>query len=116
MAESTFAPPGWQMNRVPPFSPAAAMNALAGLNGGTRFICHPGGAKVLSAIESALGLDGGALRHERAVLRDYGNMSAPTLLFVLKRALEGGLTGPVALAALGPGFTASFLAAEAGHG
>jgi hypothetical protein len=35
---------------------------------------------------------------------------------VLKRALEGGLTGPVALAALGPGFTASFLAAEAGHG
>ena len=96
--------------------PAKAFMAAAGLNGSTRFICHPGGAKVLSAIESALGLDGGALRHERAVLRDYGNMSAPTLLFVLKRALEGGLTGPVALAALGPGFTASFLAAEAGHG
>src|SRR5215467_4192992 len=96
--------------------PAMAFMAAAGLNGGTRFICHPGGAKVLSAIESALGLNGGPLAHERAILRDYGNMSAPTLLFVLQRALEGGLSGPVALAALGPGFTASFLSAEAGHG
>jgi alkylresorcinol/alkylpyrone synthase len=96
--------------------PAMAFMAAAGLNGGTRFICHPGGAKVLAAIEIALGLDDGTLTHERAVLRDYGNMSAPTLLFVLQRALEGGLTGPVALAALGPGFTASFLSAEAGHG
>jgi alkylresorcinol/alkylpyrone synthase len=96
--------------------PAMAFMAAAGLNGGTRFICHPGGAKVLSAIEIALGLDDGTLTHERAILRDYGNMSAPTLLFVLQRALEGGLTGPVALTALGPGFTASFLSAEAGHG
>jgi len=81
-----------------------------------RFICHPGGAKVLAAVEKALGMVPDTLQDERAVLRYFGNMSAPTVLFVLERALAGGLTGPAVLAALGPGFTASFLALEAGHG
>jgi len=96
-------------------APARQFMAAAGLNGSTKFVCHPGGAKVVAAIETALELDTGTLAHERAVLREFGNMSSPTLLFVLKRALESGLSGPVALAAMGPGFTASFLAAEAGH-
>ena len=82
----------------------------------TQFICHPGGAKVLAAVESALGLQTGALADERDVLRSFGNMSAPTVLFVLERALARGLRGPAVLSALGPGFTASFLALEAGHG
>jgi len=56
-----------------------------------RFICHPGGAKVINAIEAALGLDQGSLDHERQVIADYGNMSAPTVLFILERALAGGL-------------------------
>src|ERR1700704_918945 len=43
-----------------------------------RFICHPGGAKVVSALESALALEQGALACEREVLADYGNMSSPT--------------------------------------
>src|SRR6202030_166320 len=47
-----------------------------------RFICHPGGAKVVSALESALALDQGSLDCEREVLADYGNMSSPTVLFV----------------------------------
>jgi alkylresorcinol/alkylpyrone synthase len=79
-----------------------------------RFICHPGGAKVLDAVETALGLTTGTLKDEREVLRAYGNMSAPTVLFVLERALKRGLKGPAVLSALGPGFTASFLAIEAG--
>ena len=45
-----------------------------------RLICHPGGAKVLDAIEVALDLQKGTLRDERDVLRNYGNMSAPTVL------------------------------------
>ena len=97
--------------------PAGKFLAAAGLEGrGPRFVCHPGGAKVLKAIERALGLDTGALEDERAVLRDFGNMSAPTVLFVLERVLARGGRGPAVLAALGPGFTASFLALEAGDG
>jgi alkylresorcinol/alkylpyrone synthase len=81
-----------------------------------QFICHPGGAKVLDAIESALELQKGTLRDEREVLRSHGNMSAPTVLFVLERALKRGLRGSAVLSALGPGFTASFLALEATNG
>jgi 3-oxoacyl-[acyl-carrier-protein] synthase III len=80
------------------------------------FICHPGGAKVLDAIETALELQNGMLRNEREVLRDHGNMSAPTVLFVLERALKRGLRGSAVLSALGPGFTASFLALNAANG
>jgi alkylresorcinol/alkylpyrone synthase len=72
-----------------------------------RFVCHPGGTKVVQALESALRLNQGALDHERAVLADYGNMSAPTALFVLDRVLKSGLPSRSLLTALGPGFTAS---------
>jgi alkylresorcinol/alkylpyrone synthase len=77
-----------------------------------RFVCHPGGAKVLPAIESSVGLGEGALDHERAVLAEFGNMSAPTVLFVLEKVLATDITGRLALAALGPGFTASFATLE----
>jgi alkylresorcinol/alkylpyrone synthase len=97
-------------------APARRFLKSQGLNGMTRFICHPGGAKVLTALEAALELQTGTLIDERRVLRDYGNMSAPTVMFVLERALKGGFSGPAVLSALGPGFTASFLAIEAGHG
>jgi alkylresorcinol/alkylpyrone synthase len=72
-----------------------------------RFVCHPGGAKVINAIESALSLDQGTLDHERQVIADYGNMSAPTVLFVLERARASGLPARSLMTALGPGFTAS---------
>jgi alkylresorcinol/alkylpyrone synthase len=75
-----------------------------------RFICHPGGAKVVSALESALALEQGALDHEREVLADYGNMSSPTVLFVLEQARASGLPPRSLLTALGPGFTASCVA------
>ncbi len=74
-----------------------------------RFVCHPGGAKVVVAIERAFGLDQGSLDHERGVLADYGNMSAPTVLFILKRAIAAGLPKRAALLSMGPGFTASCL-------
>jgi alkylresorcinol/alkylpyrone synthase len=72
-----------------------------------RFICHPGGAKVISALESALALDQGTLVHERQIIADYGNMSSPTVLFVLEQACAKGLPARSLLTALGPGFTAS---------
>ena len=74
-----------------------------------RYVCHPGGARVLPALEGVLGLAEGSLDVEREVLAEYGNMSAPTVFFVLERVLASGPAGPLTLAALGPGFTASFV-------
>jgi alkylresorcinol/alkylpyrone synthase len=75
-----------------------------------RFACHPGGSKVIVALERALSMEQGALDIERAVLKDYGNMSAPTVLFVTERLIEAGLPAQTVMTALGPGFTASCLA------
>ncbi len=76
------------------------------------FVCHPGGAKVVDALEEAYGVPRGSLVHSRGVLRDYGNMSAATVLFVLERALEEGAARRHLMSSLGPGFTAAFLTLE----
>jgi alkylresorcinol/alkylpyrone synthase len=78
-----------------------------------RFCCHPGGVKVIDAIETALELPQGELNLEREVLNDYGNMSAPTVLFVLQRLLDRGLPDRVMMTAFGPGFTCAGLLLEA---
>jgi alkylresorcinol/alkylpyrone synthase len=78
----------------------------------THIIAHPGGPKVLSAYAASLGLPADAFRHSAAVLRECGNMSSPTCLFVLERALAAGdiRDGDTAvLAALGPGFASEYV-------
>jgi len=75
-------------------------------------VAHPGGMKVLAAYQEALGLAPEALCHARAVLRDHGNMSSPTCLFVLERFLEAQAIAPgetAVLSALGPGFCAEYV-------
>jgi alkylresorcinol/alkylpyrone synthase len=71
-------------------------------------VVHPGSARVLDAVERALGLDGHALDDSRAVLADHGNMSAPTVWFVLERTLarRPRVDHPTTalLTAMGPGF------------
>jgi alkylresorcinol/alkylpyrone synthase len=79
-----------------------------------RVVCHPGGTRVLEAIETALELPAGTFDLERSVMRDFGNMSSPTVLFVLERLLTQGFEGMAVLAALGPGFTASFATLHVG--
>ena len=76
------------------------------------WLLHPGGMKVLDALEDALDLPRGALREARGILHDFGNMSAATVMFVMERALANGITGKLFAGALGPGFTASFLLLE----
>jgi alkylresorcinol/alkylpyrone synthase len=76
------------------------------------FLLHPGGRKILETAEEVLGFDRGRFRHSWAVLRDYGNMSSATALFILQRALQAGDQGPHLLAAFGPGFSAYFVALE----
>jgi len=88
----------------------AAMNVSRETLG--RVVSHPGGAKVVEALEASLELGEGTLDIERDVLRDYGNMSAPTVMFVLEKVLARGDakgTGkPLLASALGPGFSAAF--------
>ena len=105
---------------IPPFIEEQLAEAVDGMCSelGTsrdeidRFCCHPGGVKVIDAIESALELNQGELNLEREVLRDYGNMSAPTVLFVLERLLARGLPDKVMLMAFGPGFTCAGMLLE----
>jgi len=78
----------------------------ADING---FACHPGGAKVLDALEDAFGIARGALEESRSVLRDFGNMSAVTALFVLARMDWRDRARRTLMTALGPGFSAVFL-------
>src|SRR5205085_8543641 len=69
-------------------------------------VAHPGGVKVLNAYATALELPAEAFHHARGVLRDHGNMSSPTCLFVLERFLEAGDIHPreaAVVTALGPG-------------
>ncbi len=73
------------------------------------FLLHPGGAKVLDAFEEVLGLSSGELHLARGVLRDCGNMSSVTVLFILERFLAAGefAEGDLGvLSAMGPGFSA----------
>lgn len=73
------------------------------------FVCHPGGAKVIDALEDCFALTPGSMRHTRDTLRNHGNMSSATVLFVLKAALEAGENGPLLLTTLGPGFTTALM-------
>ena len=116
---------GWQLepdglgvvlNRaIPAFAAKHLRHAMEGMLGRQglrlddvdRFICHPGGAKVVDAIETALSLNQGSLDAEREILRRHGNMSAPTALFVLDSVRAEGLPPRSVVTALGPGFTAS---------
>lgn len=73
------------------------------------FVTHPGGAKVLDAFEEVFGLGRGGLVLSREVLRDYGNMSSVTVMFILERFLESEACAPGehgVISALGPGFSA----------
>jgi predicted naringenin-chalcone synthase len=73
------------------------------------FALHPGGRKILEAIEQALGLSKDDNRHAYQVLRDYGNMSSATVLFVLRELLAAATPAdngaPVLSCAFGPGLT-----------
>jgi alkylresorcinol/alkylpyrone synthase len=76
------------------------------------FLFHPGGRKVLETARDVLGLGENDLRHSWSVLRDYGNMSSATVLFVLDEAIRKGAKGRHLLAAFGPGFSAYFAILE----
>jgi alkylresorcinol/alkylpyrone synthase len=73
------------------------------------FLLHPGGSKVLTTVENTLGIPRNQLCYSWKVLKDYGNMSSATALFVLKEALADKAHGRFLLAAFGPGFSGYFI-------
>jgi predicted naringenin-chalcone synthase len=73
------------------------------------WLVHPGGPQVLDSVERSLRLPADALRLSRGVLKRYGNMSSPTIFFILKELLESGATGDTIAMAFGPGLTIELL-------
>jgi len=69
--------------------------------------CHPGGGRVVEALEDYFAPAIAGIPATREVLAQHGNMSSPTVLFVLERLLEQTSRRPILLTALGPGFTAA---------
>ena len=64
---------------------------------------HPGGMRILSAVESALGLDEDELETSRSVLSEHGNMSSATMLFILDRFQVRDQPKPWLMLGFGPG-------------
>ncbi|MEW6050529.1 MAG: 3-oxoacyl-[acyl-carrier-protein] synthase III C-terminal domain-containing protein [Candidatus Zixiibacteriota bacterium] len=106
--------------RIPDIVAANAAGDLDGFlnrHGLTRgdiaaWLFHPGGTKVIEAYEKALAFSDGELAISRSVLRDYGNMSSVSVLFVLERYLRMngiGRAGHGLLSSLGPGFCSESL-------
>ncbi|MBI5395032.1 MAG: type III polyketide synthase [Verrucomicrobia bacterium] len=96
---------------------------LAGATADKRlWAIHPGGKAILDAVEKELRLPSAALANSREVLRRHGNMSSPTVMFVLKRFLDDPqAAGPGCAMAFGPGLAVECcffekLAARPPHG
>lgn len=73
------------------------------------WLMHPGGRKVIDRVQQALGLSEADVALSRHILRNYGNMSSPTVLFVLNEVMQNGAAQAGdrgVLVALGPGFAA----------
>jgi predicted naringenin-chalcone synthase len=85
-----------------------AVDAFLGDTAPTAWAVHPGGRSILDRVQAGLDLAPDALATSRAVLRDYGNMSSATVMFILREMLhddtvDSGAT--IAGLAFGPGLT-----------
>lgn len=78
------------------------------------YVLHPGGTKVIEAYQEVFNIPENKLDQCKIVLNQYGNMSSPTVLFVLKEIMKQKTSekGYGLLLALGPGFSAEILLLE----
>jgi len=77
-----------------------------------RWVVHPGGPRILEAVERALALDATRLASSRAALRQAGNRSSGTVLAILRAELDTPWQGAIALMAFGPGLTVESMLLE----
>lgn len=66
---------------------------------------HPGGPRILQACVDALQLEPSEIQTSKEVLAEFGNMSSPTILFIMERLIRNQTPGPCVLLAFGPGLT-----------
>jgi len=69
------------------------------------WLVHPGGPQIIDSVERSLGLPSDALEISRSVFRRFGNMSSPTIFFIMREMFESGAVGPAVALAFGPGLT-----------
>jgi predicted naringenin-chalcone synthase len=94
--------------QVPPLVEQVLSRNNLQLNDIKHWAVHPGGMRIVDFVEQALELDGNELQYSRSVLREYGNMSSATLLFVLERIVLQARPSPgdfCVLLGFGPGLT-----------
>jgi len=73
------------------------------------WVAHPGGRKVIDNVQATMGLTDEQLRFSKTVMRNYGNMSSATVMFVLDEVVRAGSPRPGdwgVMLALGPGMAA----------
>ena len=70
---------------------------------------HPGGPQIIDAVRDALGIDESMCRASREILARHGNMSSPTILFILERFMREAMPRPWGVLAFGPGLSAEGL-------
>jgi predicted naringenin-chalcone synthase len=77
------------------------------------FAIHPGGKQILQKVQQAFGISEDKNRHSLGVLKNFGNMSSATILFVLQRfLLDDEITGDILALGFGPGLTLETLHLE----
>ena len=104
--------PAMMMTNLRPAVDASLQAAGWSLDSIDTVVVHPGGAKVIAGYQAALDLEPAALDASRDVLREHGNMSSPTVLFVLAKVLANDPHGRGLVSATGPGFSAEHLLVE----
>lgn len=79
------------------------------------WLVHPGGPQILDEVQRCLGLGADALGLSREILRTHGNMSSPTIFFIMRALLESSATGRAVALAFGPGLTIEMVLLELNH-
>jgi predicted naringenin-chalcone synthase len=99
--------PAIMANAAREFVSNLARAGNAGLDDISKWAIHPGGRKIVEAVGESLGLGPTELQSSYSVLRNYGNMSSATILFVLERELarRQKTSELLACVAFGPGLT-----------
>ena len=69
------------------------------------WLVHPGGPQILDSVERSLGLSDDALDASRSIFKRYGNMSSPTIFFIMRELLDSAASGRAVALAFGPGLT-----------
>lgn len=107
MTLSTYVPELVEQNIFPIIQKGLEKNNMK-MEDITHWCLHPGGKKILNAIRDQLHFTEDQMKYSRSVLAQYGNMSSPSVLFVLKEImndLKEGEPANIFAIAMGPGLT-----------